>query len=187
MKWKILGFGCNSTRLMGWFHALLLLFGLIALLFSARIAWCFLFESHNNFGRRRSTDPGRGSTNKYTNAFNTLAVLGSGGHTTEMLHLIKYIMNDDSNDKIILKSIRYVVADTDKTSKAQALAAHVDLLDGFLSFLTLHHRRICRSFHPSIQFDEAEKLDNHSSHHFSQLFMRCFILSLLYSKHLLTL
>eukprot|EP00475_Leptophrys_vorax_P026683 TRINITY_DN3784_c0_g1_i1.p2 TRINITY_DN3784_c0_g1~~TRINITY_DN3784_c0_g1_i1.p2 ORF type:complete len:178 (+),score=35.32 TRINITY_DN3784_c0_g1_i1:387-920(+) len=127
MKWKILGFGCNSTRLMGWFHALLLLFGLIALLFSARIAWCFLFESHNNFGRRRSTDPGRGSTNKYTNAFNTLAVLGSGGHTTEMLHLIKYIMNDDSNDKIILKSIRYVVADTDKTSKAQALAAHENL------------------------------------------------------------
>ncbi len=45
----------------------------------------------------------------------TLVVLGSGGHTTEMLHLLSSIDADDGSD-IVYKPLHYIVASSDTTS-----------------------------------------------------------------------
>jgi hypothetical protein len=95
--------------------------GFLCLAFAvSRLIWCTLYETHSLHVKHRSplSKPGAGG-------FKTLAVLGSGGHTAELLRLVKDIVTDESADRIRLKSIKYVIADTDTTSKTAAVAVHV--------------------------------------------------------------
>ena len=68
----------------------------------------------------------RDMANKRTKPIKTLVVLGSGGHTTEMLHLIQTL------DPIRYTPLLYVVATTDSTSERRVEALGGRLPDTIL-------------------------------------------------------
>ena len=74
-------------------------------LLAVRVAWV-LYEIHQR--RSSLTRPLRGTIGR---PIKTLVVLGSGGHTTEMLQLLSTV------DPSIYTPLLYVLADTDDTSE----------------------------------------------------------------------
>jgi beta-1,4-N-acetylglucosaminyltransferase len=75
--------------------------------------------------------------------FNTLVVLGSGGHTTEMMRLMQ------SLDRTILSPLTMVVADTDNTSERRLL--HADPTFSTCTFVKIpRSREVGQSYLTSI-------------------------------------
>lgn len=68
---------------------------------------------------RRGIKPGSSQSRKRTNAISTVVVLGSGGHTTEMLELLK------SLDPQQYAPLTFIVAQTDTTSLRRVDAMNI--------------------------------------------------------------
>ncbi|ETV73464.1 hypothetical protein H257_11597 [Aphanomyces astaci] len=109
--------------------------------------WCILPRRNGATSSSLLHTPGKPSSGNQTSTTSgstarTLVVLGSGGHTTEMLKLIKRLSMDT------YAPLAFVVAASDHTSEEKARVERKD--DGPLHFYTIPRSREVHTVHPTM-------------------------------------
>ena len=109
------------------YHVSIVIMSLITLLI-CRIFFVWVQMKHNRRTRQSQFVAKRRNKDTNTKSIRTLVVLGSGGHTTEMLHLLSSVSlvnysktknptNHGKNDSNIYTPLHYIIAETDTTSR----------------------------------------------------------------------
>mmetsp|Transcript_14411 Transcript_14411/g.29481 ORF Transcript_14411/g.29481 Transcript_14411/m.29481 type:complete len:234 (-) Transcript_14411:657-1358(-) len=118
---------------IGWVDMVLLMMSLVFCLFGIRM-WKMLISIRAR--RRRVCAGAVVGTYGQARARRMMVVLGSGGHTAEMLDILEEFLRMDSASEIEL--IAYVVAATDGHSERKALELHAQLLTDIHLVPTIH-------------------------------------------------